>query len=305
MFEVLKKGKLHNLSIQCQLDLFEKIIKPIFLYGSEIWDFSNNESIERVHLKFCKILLKLKISTPNYLIYRELGLYPMDIDIKVRIISYWTRLLTGKQSQLSFLTYKCMHNLSLSNNINFDQIEFVKGVFDNCGYTYVWKTQTFITDIWLKQVIKVRLQDQFRQLWLSTLYNSPKGLNYKIFKDTLEFENYFNILEDKDLTALCRFRTTNHRLPIECGRWCNVSREDRICTLCLKNEIGDEFHYLFSCDNFNNQRKLYIKEKLRNRPNTLKFKEIMTSKNKYDLQKLCRFVAIINKGDSPILIIQV
>jgi len=33
-----------------------------------------------------------------------------------------------------------MHNLSLSNNINFDWIKFVKGVFDNCGYTYVWET---------------------------------------------------------------------------------------------------------------------------------------------------------------------
>ena len=64
----------------------------------------------------------------------------------------------------------------------------------------------------------------------------------------------------------------------------------------LKKEIGDEFHYLFSCENFNNQMKLYIKENFRNRPNTLKVKEIMTSKNKYDLQKICRFVPIINKG---------
>ena len=95
-----------------------------------------------------------------------------------------------------------MHNLSLSNNINFGWIEFVKGVFDNCGYTYEWETHIFITDIWLKQVIKVRLQDQFRQIWLSTLYNSPKGLNYRIFKE-MEYESYFNILEDKDLTTLC------------------------------------------------------------------------------------------------------
>jgi hypothetical protein len=68
-----------------------------------------------------------------------------------------------------------------------------------------------------------------------------------------------------------------------------------------KNEIGDELNYLFSCDQFNNQRKLYIKEKFRNRLNTLKFKELMTSKNKYDLEKLelCRFAIIINKGECP------
>jgi hypothetical protein len=69
-----------------------------------------------------------------------------------------------------------------------------------------------------------------------------------------------------------------------------------MCTLFSKNEIGDEFHYLFTCDNINNQRKLYLQEKFRNRPNSLIFKEIMTSKNKYDLKKLCRFAAIINKG---------
>ena len=71
------------------------------------------------------------------MIYGELGRCPMDIDIKVQIISYWARLLTGKQSNLSFLICKCMYNLSLSNNINFDWIKFVKGVFDNCGYSYV------------------------------------------------------------------------------------------------------------------------------------------------------------------------
>jgi hypothetical protein len=66
-----------------------------------------------------------------------------------------------------------MQNLSLSSNLNFDWIQFTKGVFDNCSYTYEWETQTFIADIWLKQVMQVRLQDQLRQFWLSTLDDSP------------------------------------------------------------------------------------------------------------------------------------
>jgi hypothetical protein len=48
-----------------------------------------------------------------------------------------------------------MYNLSLGDNINFDWIKFVTDVLDNCGYTYVWETQHFITDLWLKQVIKL------------------------------------------------------------------------------------------------------------------------------------------------------
>jgi hypothetical protein len=36
MYEVLKTGRLHNLSVKCQYDLFDKIVKPILLYGCEI-----------------------------------------------------------------------------------------------------------------------------------------------------------------------------------------------------------------------------------------------------------------------------
>ena len=40
--------------------------------------------------------------TPSYMIYGKLGCYTMDIDIKVRTLSYWARLLTSKQSKLFF-----------------------------------------------------------------------------------------------------------------------------------------------------------------------------------------------------------
>ena len=41
------------------------MVKPILLYGCEVWGFSNNDMIEDVHLKFCKLLLHLKSSTPS------------------------------------------------------------------------------------------------------------------------------------------------------------------------------------------------------------------------------------------------
>jgi hypothetical protein len=55
MYEVLKMGRLYKLSVKIQLDLFDKIIKPILLYGCEVWGFGKNEVLERVHMKFCKI----------------------------------------------------------------------------------------------------------------------------------------------------------------------------------------------------------------------------------------------------------
>jgi hypothetical protein len=63
------------------LDCFPQIIvaqKEIILmlmsYGCEIWGFGNNDVLEKVHLKFCKMILNLKTSTPNYMIYGELAI---------------------------------------------------------------------------------------------------------------------------------------------------------------------------------------------------------------------------------------
>ena len=98
LYEVLKTGRLHNLTIQCQLDLFDKIVQPILLYGCEIWGFTNTAMIERVHLKFCKLLLHLKQSTPDFMIYGELGRYRMEVQIKTRMISYWSKLISGKET---------------------------------------------------------------------------------------------------------------------------------------------------------------------------------------------------------------
>jgi hypothetical protein len=55
-----RKGKCHNLSVSCQLDLFDKVVKPIVLYGSEVWGFKNYHMVEKMHLKFCKLLLNIK-----------------------------------------------------------------------------------------------------------------------------------------------------------------------------------------------------------------------------------------------------
>jgi hypothetical protein len=53
--------------------------------------------------------------------------------------------------------------------------------------------------------------------------------NYRIFKNKIEFENYLNILDDRDIFPFCRFRLNNHKLPVEYGRWKNIPRELKIC----------------------------------------------------------------------------
>ena len=46
------------------------------------------KNLERVQLKFCKLLLHLKTTTPNCTVYGELGRCPVENDMKLRMISY-------------------------------------------------------------------------------------------------------------------------------------------------------------------------------------------------------------------------
>ena len=56
--KLLYEVKLHNLSIQCHLDLFDKIVQPILLI---LLGFTNFGIIERIYLNFCKqFVLNLK-----------------------------------------------------------------------------------------------------------------------------------------------------------------------------------------------------------------------------------------------------
>ena len=77
VFALLKKAKQLLLPIDIQLDLFNKCIRPILLYGCEVWGYGNVEISEQVQLRFLKFVLNLKRTTPNYIVYGETGVLPL------------------------------------------------------------------------------------------------------------------------------------------------------------------------------------------------------------------------------------
>jgi hypothetical protein len=64
------------------------------------------------------------------------------------------------------------------------------------GYTQCLEhTRCYQCITWLVSFIKLRLKDQFQQAWHSSLENSSKALNYKLFKDIFETDDYLEIAE--------------------------------------------------------------------------------------------------------------
>ena len=76
---VLRKIRYFKLPINCQLDLFDKVIKPILLYSCEVWGYENLDFIERMHLILFKLILNLKIKYSDCMVYGETGIYPLSL----------------------------------------------------------------------------------------------------------------------------------------------------------------------------------------------------------------------------------
>ena len=110
MFFILKKSRALHLTVDIQLDLFNKMVMPILLYGCEVWGIGNNDIIDKLHVQYCKYVLLLKNSTPTCMVLGELGAIPPSVIIKSRILNFWNKLITNSTPKLSFDVYKYMYN---------------------------------------------------------------------------------------------------------------------------------------------------------------------------------------------------
>ena len=109
------------------------------------------------------------------------------------------------------------------------------------------------------------------------LNNSSKCVLYRTFKRNFVFENYLTTLSPHNRKLFCKFRTINHKLPIEVGRYSGRPRFTRNCDKCDMEELGDKFHFLLQCPTLSDLRRTYLPIYCQNRPNIHKFKSIMSS----------------------------
>ena len=88
-----------------------------------------------------KLLLPVRKTIQSYLSYGELGRFPVHFAVKLRMIAFWFRLLTGKQSKLSLLVYNLLLNDMNNHVYNHKWLLFVKSILDDAGYTHIWISQ--------------------------------------------------------------------------------------------------------------------------------------------------------------------
>ena len=293
MYSILRKSRKLNLPIDIQLELFDTMVVPVLLYGCEVWGFNNNDIFESFCVQFYKQILGLKKSTPNCILYGELGRFPIDIVIKSRMIAFWKRIICNKQDKICAILYKLLYNMHMEHFFHSKWLTCIENTLNSCGLSEFWLSQNVPHNLALSHMVKQRLCDQFKQSWCEKVFDSAKCLNYRIFKCSHNFEKYLIELPFDLRKAFCNYRCLNHRLPVEQGRFWGVDRDDRICDICNMNSIGDEFHYIFECKFFNEERKQFLPQDFMKKPNAVKFHSLFNVDDYSTKVKIAKFCKII------------
>ena len=102
-----------------------------------------------MHLQFCKSILKVRNSSPNLLVYGELGRFPMETIVKQHIILSWKSLLTDS-NKLSHIVYKLMLRIHETRPLKFKWISYTKSILNDRGLSFIWNDQIPINRLLLK-----------------------------------------------------------------------------------------------------------------------------------------------------------
>ena len=105
MFALLNKSRNLSLPMDIMLKLFNVLVKPVVLYGAEVWGSEKCDILERLQLRFFKYVLSVNKFTSSMMVYGELGAIPLDIVIKSRMLTFWARLCTGEKHKISNRIY--------------------------------------------------------------------------------------------------------------------------------------------------------------------------------------------------------
>jgi len=225
------------------------------------------------------------------MIYGELGITPLLVDIKSRQISFWTKLIdniTGEQTtKLSSKLYQILlyyHDTQLYKS---PWIDNIKTTLCHHGFSGIWYCQNFTSSKWLNKSATQKIKDINTQNWYADIKRSSDTSLYKHLKTEFKQSPYITQLPTSLCKSLIAFRTRNHRLPIETGRWHNIPQHLRKCNTC--NTMGDEYHFIIECSIFNEARRTYIDKYFLTRPNYMKLIELFntTGSNLKNLAIFC------------------
>jgi hypothetical protein len=189
MFSVIGKARKLMLPVDIQITLFDSLVKPVVMYGAEVWGPQNCQLADKLQIRFLKLTLGLSKYTPTVMVRGETGVYPISLDITARVLNYWFKMVKcGNSSKISNIIYETMLSMYHTDRYKHHWIIFVKNTLDKLDMSFMFDNQAEGVNFeWFKHAVKVRLTDQYKQEWYSEMYDNYNCVNYRVFKTRVRF----------------------------------------------------------------------------------------------------------------------
>lgn len=240
-----------------RMRLFDILIRPVMLYGVEVWGPHSlglsDPHFEREHRQLLRQLLGVRTSTPSTVVLAELGRYPLSVLATRQLCRFWNRLVAMDDDRLVYGAFRESVRLATSHNASRSTLRapWAAQVADLLDTSPIENGEPVVIDI--KSTTEA-LQAKF----LATISHSdrPKVHDYiarvsppTTTADYRAAEYVRQVDRRAQLKHLAQLRTGSHHLRIETGRWerPRISRDERLCLRCDSDSVDDEHHMVFEC----------------------------------------------------------
>jgi hypothetical protein len=238
-YSMINKCKLVGLATwKLKKILFASLVRPVLLYGVQVWGPSTSKSnwpkIEAVQKLFLEMELGVKSQTPYILTLAEVGLLPLEVEALFLTIRYVMHLQKLEDSRLPKQAYR----LSRASGWYADVTRWAEawGIPE-----HEWKRDPKA----LRKILEARA---IKHLWRDA---SPRLQYYKRDVNAMQAygeQEYVGApISLKLRQSIARYRLSSHHLAVEEGRWKQIERKDRICTICNSGSIENEYHVFIAC----------------------------------------------------------
>ena len=276
--------------VNMQLQLFQSLVAPVLCYASEIWGFAEAKKVEIVHLKFLKMILKVRKTTPSCIVYKECNVYPLYLTRLFRVINFWLKIIKlddNESLKMLYLSSLVIHDNTCINNATSCWAHHVRKILYTNGFGYVWENQHLGIDKNFSIIFKNRIIDSFWQTNSSEIDSLSVNRLYRHIQAEKTFY-LSNLQNDFIRVAITKLRLGSHNLFIERGRWNNTNYLDRKCLQC--NDIEDEYHFVIICPKFLDLRTKYIPKSYYTKPSMYTFLNLINNDNEKMFKNLGLFL---------------
>ena len=131
--------------------MFEKLVIPVLLYGSEIWGFECTKQLQVMCNTIMRRFLRLHKTTSMCMLNGELGLKEINEYIENRMLNFWCNIATEDENKISTILYKWINVLYNQNTFKSRWLDKIKTTLDNLGMSYQFNDITNVNRNWFKK----------------------------------------------------------------------------------------------------------------------------------------------------------